>query len=262
MLLPIDRTATTSHPFEANRTELTSLGAQAVLTGTSKSASSSNKSAFAGRLTGRSHSSQKSASTYIWLWKTVESDIYSGKILRKSVFRFTLGCSWVHFLEKMRNRTRPKKSPKGRPLLAISTTFICRGPFRPLHAPLLEAYMAAIQSLPGLPSRWVDENRCVTRIHGKWAFRILTQLQHGPTQLSRLRSTLPPGSKKNLAQYLRELERASLIVAVDRSDRMSQARYSLSDPLGIAAVHLINTLAESTEGALEPEPKHRARRNT
>jgi DNA-binding HxlR family transcriptional regulator len=106
------------------------------------------------------------------------------------------------------------------------------------------------------------ENCCVTRIQGKWAFRILTQLQHGPTQLSRLRSTLPPGSRKKLTQYLRELERASLIVAVDRSDRMSQARYSLSDPLGIAAVHLINALAESTEEALEPEPKHRARLNT
>jgi hypothetical protein len=65
-----------------------------------------------------------------------------------------------------------------------------------------------------------------------------------------------------MTQYLRELERASLIVAVDRSDRMSQARYFLSDPLGIAAVHLINALAESTkstEEALEPEPKHRAR---
>ncbi len=122
--------------------------------------------------------------------------------------------------------------------------------------------MAAIRSLPGLPSRWVDENCCVTRIQGKWAFRILTQLQHGPTQLSRLRSTLPPGSKKSLTQYLRELERASLIVAVDRSDRMLQARYSLSDPLGIAAVHLINALAESTEEASAPEPKHRARLNT
>ncbi len=106
-----------------------------------------------------------------------------------------------------------------------------------------------------------DENRCVTRIQGKWAFRILTQLQHGPTQLSQLRSTLPPGSRKKLTQYLCELERASLIVAVDRSGRMPQASYSLSDPLGIAAVHLINALAESTEEALEPEPKHRARLN-
>ena len=106
-----------------------------------------------------------------------------------------------------------------------------------------------------------DENRCVTRIQGKWAFRILTQLQDGPTQLSQLRSTLPPGSRKKLIECLRELERAGLIVAVDRSDRMSQARYSLSDPLGIAAVHLINALAESTEEALEPQPKHRARLN-
>jgi hypothetical protein len=45
-----------------------------------------------------------------------------------------------------------------------------------------------------------DQNRCVTRIQGKWAFRILTQLQHGPTQLSQLRSTLPPGSRKGLGK--------------------------------------------------------------
>jgi DNA-binding HxlR family transcriptional regulator len=38
------------------------------------------------------------------------------------------------------------------------------------------------------------------RIQGKWAFRILTQLQHGPTQLSQLRSTLPPGSRKGLGK--------------------------------------------------------------
>ena len=119
--------------------------------------------------------------------------------------------------------------------------------------------MAAIQSPPGLPCRWGSENRCVTRLQGKWVFRILTQLQHGPIQLSQLRSTLPPGARKKLTRYLRELQRASLIVAVDRSDRMSQGRYSLSDPLGIAAVHLINALAELNEEALEPEPKHRAR---
>ena len=107
-----------------------------------------------------------------------------------------------------------------------------------------------------------DGSRCVTRIQGKWAFRILSQLQHGPTHLSQLQSTLPTGSRKKLTQYLRDLERTSLIVAVHRSGRMSQARYSLSDPLGIAAVHLINALAESTEKALEPEPKHRARLNT
>jgi DNA-binding HxlR family transcriptional regulator len=120
--------------------------------------------------------------------------------------------------------------------------------------------MAAIQSLPGLPSRWGDENQCVSRIQRKWAFRILTQLQHGPAQLSQLRATLPPGSRKKL--YLRRLERASLIVAVDRNGRMSQARYSLSDPLGITAVHLINALAKSNEEAFDPEPKDGARLNT
>jgi len=187
--------------------------------------------------------------------------------LRKSLFRFTLGCNWTHFWKKCGIGHGRKNSPKIIPPKGVRfwrfpQPLYVEGLFRPLHAPLLEAYMAAIQSLRGLPSRWGDENHCVSHIHGKWAFRILTQLQHGPTQLSQLGSTLPPGSRKKLTQYLRELERASLIVAVDQSDRMSQARYSLSDPLGIAAVHLINALAESTEEALEPEPKHRARLNT
>ena len=172
----------------------------------------------------------------------------------------------VHIWEKMRNRTPPKKSPKnppqGRPRLAISTTLIYRGPFQLFARSLARGVYNCHSIAPGASFPMADENCCVTRIQGKWAFRILTQLEHGPTQLSRLHSTLPPGSRKKLTQYLRGLERASLIVAVDRSDRMSQARYSLSDPLGIAAVHLINALAESTEEASEPEPKHRARLNT
>jgi DNA-binding HxlR family transcriptional regulator len=189
--------------------------------------------------------------------------MYCGKILRKAIFQFTLGCSWISLLEKIRNRAPPKKiPPKSVRFWRFPHPLYIEGLFRPLHAPLLEAYMAAIQSLSGLHSRRGDENCCVTRIRGKWAFRILTQLQHGPIQLSQLRSTLPPGPRKKLKRYLRELRRASLIVAVDRIDRMSQARYSLSDPLGIAAVNLINALAESTEAALEPEPKHRARLNT
>ena len=92
-----------------------------------------------------------------------------------------------------------------------------------------------------------DENRCVTRIHGKWAFSILSQLQHGPTQLIRLRSMLPQASRKKLTQYLRKLEKAGLIVVVDRGGRVPQAEYVLSEPLGTAAVHLMNAMAQPTE---------------
>ena len=100
-----------------------------------------------------------------------------------------------------------------------------------------------------------DENCCVTRIRGKWAFSILTQLQHGPTQLSQLGSTLPRTSRKKLTEYVGKLQKAGLIVA--RSGRMPQAEYVLSDPLGMATAHLINALAQSTEEAPEREPKHR-----
>lgn len=86
------------------------------------------------------------------------------------------------------------------------------------------------------------ENRCVTRIHGKWAFSILSRLQDGPTELIELRSTLPQTSRKKLKRYLRELEKAGLIVLVDRSGKTPQTDYVLSDPLGISAVHLMNAL--------------------
>ena len=80
-----------------------------------------------------------------------------------------------------------------------------------------------------------DENRCVARIHGKWAFSILRQLQRGPTQFSRLGSTLAQTSSKKLTQYLCKLEKVGLIVVLDRSGRVPQAEYALSDPLRIAA---------------------------
>jgi len=88
-----------------------------------------------------------------------------------------------------------------------------------------------------------DEDLCVTRIEGQWAFCILSQLQHGPTQLSQLGRTVPQTSRKKLTQYLCKLEKAGLIV-VDRSRRMPQDEYALSDPLGIAAANLMNALAQ------------------
>lgn len=99
-----------------------------------------------------------------------------------------------------------------------------------------------------------DENRFVTRIHGKWAFSILSRLQDGPTPLSELRRTLPQTSRKKLTRYLCDLEKAGLIVPVDRSGKIPKAEYVLSDPLGIAAVHLMNALVQSIEEAPEPEP--------
>jgi DNA-binding HxlR family transcriptional regulator len=84
----------------------------------------------------------------------------------------------------------------------------------------------------------------LTRIQGKWKIRILSKLQHGPVRLSQLRKMLPPSQKKELTPYVRELESAGLIVRIDRSGGRPYVEYSLSDPLGVSALHLINALAQ------------------
>jgi DNA-binding HxlR family transcriptional regulator len=85
----------------------------------------------------------------------------------------------------------------------------------------------------------------LTLVQGKWKIRILSRLQDGPARLNHLRRMLPSSAlKKELTSYLHELESAGLIVGVDPSGRMPYAEYSLSDPLGIAALHLISTLAQ------------------
>jgi DNA-binding HxlR family transcriptional regulator len=89
----------------------------------------------------------------------------------------------------------------------------------------------------------------LTLIQGKWKIRILSRLQHGPARFSQLRRMIPSSAlKKELTTYLRELESAGLIVRIDPSGRMPYAEYSLSDPLGIAALHLISTLAQNLTG--------------
>lgn len=55
---------------------------------------------------------------------------------------------------------------------------------------------------------------------------------------------LPPALKKELTPYLCELESAGLIVRIDRNARRPYVEYSLSDPLGITALRLINALAQ------------------
>jgi DNA-binding HxlR family transcriptional regulator len=87
----------------------------------------------------------------------------------------------------------------------------------------------------------------VTHIEAKWAFRILSELQHGSVQLSELCASLRPASRKTLTRHLRELERAGLIIhiGIGQNHKTPRLEYSLSDPLGMAAVHLIKALARS-----------------
>ena len=54
----------------------------------------------------------------------------------------------------------------------------------------------------------------------------------------------PEASKKMLTQHLRELEKDGLVVRTDLSGRLRHVEYSLSNSLGFAALHLIDTLTE------------------
>ena len=84
----------------------------------------------------------------------------------------------------------------------------------------------------------------INLIQGKWKMRILSQLQQGPVRLSQLRKMFPGASKKMLTQHLREMEEDGLVVRTDLSARMRHVEYSLETSLGVAVLHLINSLTE------------------
>ncbi len=84
----------------------------------------------------------------------------------------------------------------------------------------------------------------IALIHGKWKIDILARLKHGPLRLSQLRRMLPGASKKMLTQHLREMEEDGLVVRSDRSTKVRHVEYSLSESLGLPALHLIGTLAQ------------------
>jgi DNA-binding HxlR family transcriptional regulator len=84
----------------------------------------------------------------------------------------------------------------------------------------------------------------ISLIQGKWKMGILSQLQQGPIRLSQLRKMFPGASKKMLTQHLREMEDDGLIIRTDLSARLRHVEYSLETSLGVAVLHLINTLTE------------------
>jgi len=56
------------------------------------------------------------------------------------------------------------------------------------------------------------------------------------------------GAKERADDISARVGECWLIVRIDPSGRMPYAEYSLSDPLGIAALHLISTLAQNLTG--------------
>ena len=84
----------------------------------------------------------------------------------------------------------------------------------------------------------------ISLVQGKWKMRILSQLQKGPVRLSQLRKMFPGASKKMLTQHLREMEEDGLVIRTDLSAKLRHVEYSLENSLGVAVLHLINTLTD------------------
>ena len=104
---------------------------------------------------------------------------------------------------------------------------------------------AAIETWP--PRQPIEDDPAqfaMALIQGKWKIIILSRLGRGPLRLSQLRRMIPGASKKMLTQHLREMEEDGLVVRSDLSAKLRHVEYSLSAPLGFAALRLIDTLAE------------------
>jgi DNA-binding HxlR family transcriptional regulator len=90
-------------------------------------------------------------------------------------------------------------------------------------------------------------------VQGKWKIGILCRLQEGPARPGELRRLFPQASKKMLTQHLRQMERDGLIVRTELSGKVPRVEYSLSTPLGLSAVGLIQHLYQwGTQHALDP----------
>ena len=130
----------------------------------------------------------------------------------------------------------------------------------PMHLVFPRGREAAIETWP--PRQPIEDDPAqfaMALIQGKWKIVILSQLQHGPVRLSQLRRMIPGASKKMLTQHLREMEDDGLVVRSDLSAKMRHVEYSLSTPLGFAALRLIVTLAEwGTVHAAISSPEKRA----
>lgn len=91
-------------------------------------------------------------------------------------------------------------------------------------------------------------------VRGKWKIAILVQMIDRPVRLSRLCRLIPRASKKVLVQQLHELERDGIIVRTDLSLRVKHVEYSVSAPLGLAMINLLEMLSEwRSEQALTKE---------
>jgi DNA-binding HxlR family transcriptional regulator len=84
----------------------------------------------------------------------------------------------------------------------------------------------------------------ISLLQGKWRIRILCVMRKGPVRLGQLGRLIPLASKKVLAENLRELHVAGLIVRNDLSSHILHVEYDLAEPLKAATYQLLDQLAK------------------
>jgi DNA-binding HxlR family transcriptional regulator len=81
-------------------------------------------------------------------------------------------------------------------------------------------------------------------IRGKWKVEILVNMLSGPIRLGHLGRLIPRASKKVLVQQLHELENDGIIVRADLSGKIKHVEYTISAPLGVAVMKLVEFLSD------------------
>jgi DNA-binding HxlR family transcriptional regulator len=84
----------------------------------------------------------------------------------------------------------------------------------------------------------------VELLQGKWRIQILCVMREGPIRLGQLARLIPSASKKVLAENLRKLQSARLIVRNDLSSHILHVEYDLAEPVKAATCQLLDQLAE------------------
>jgi DNA-binding HxlR family transcriptional regulator len=102
---------------------------------------------------------------------------------------------------------------------------------------------------------------CEVLLQGKWRVHILCAMRSGPVRIGQLARLIPRASRKMLAQNLRSLEGAGVVVRRDLSDLLLHVEYDLEPSLRDSICSLLNDLSEwgslysrsSIEGRTPPE---------
>jgi DNA-binding HxlR family transcriptional regulator len=85
---------------------------------------------------------------------------------------------------------------------------------------------------------------CEILLQGKWRVHILCAMRSGPVRLGRLARLIPHASKKMLAQNLRSLEGAGIVIRRDLSDVLLHVEYDLEPGLRQSICSLLNELSK------------------